>query len=32
MKSWIKYCQAALTRRFLVGLTAVAMVFSFAVY
>ncbi len=32
MKSWIKYCQAALTRRFLVGLTAVAMVFSLAVY
>ncbi len=32
MNSWIKYCQAALTRRFLVGLTAVAMVFSFAVY
>src|SRR5690348_10422482 len=32
MKSWMKYCQAALTRRFLVGLTAVAMVFSFAVY
>jgi serine protease Do len=32
MKSWIKYCQAALTRRFLVGLAAAAMVFSFAVY
>ena len=32
MKSWITYCQAALTRRFLVGLAAVAMVFSFAVY
>jgi serine protease Do len=32
MKSWIKYCEAALTRRFLIGLTATAMVFSFAVY
>jgi|HubBroStandDraft_1064217.scaffolds.fasta_scaffold00122_52 serine protease Do len=32
MKSWIKYCQAALTRRFLVGLAAVAMVLSFAAY
>src|SRR5271155_1558263 len=32
MKSWIKYCQAALTRRFLVGLAAVAMVMSFAAY
>jgi len=32
MKSWIKYCQAALTRRFLVGFTAAAMVLSFAVY
>jgi serine protease Do len=32
MKSWIKYCQAALTRRFLVGLAAAAMVLSFAVY
>ena len=32
MKSWIKYCQAALTRRFLVGVAAAAMVFSFVVY
>jgi serine protease Do len=32
MKSWIKYCQAALTRRFLVGLAAVAMALSFAAY
>ena len=32
MKSWIKYFQAALTRRFLVGLTAAIMVFSFAAY
>jgi serine protease Do len=32
MKRWIKYCQAALTRRFLVGLAAVAIVMSFAAY
>ncbi|HET6179908.1 MAG TPA: Do family serine endopeptidase [Candidatus Sulfotelmatobacter sp.] len=32
MKSWIKYCQAALSRRFLVGFAAAAMVFSFAAY
>ena len=32
MKSWIKYCQAALTRRFLVGFTAAAIVLSFAAY
>jgi len=32
MKSWIKYCQAALTRRFLVGVAAAAMVFSLAAY
>jgi serine protease Do len=32
MKSWIKYCQAALTRRFLVGVAAAAMVLTFAVY
>jgi serine protease Do len=32
MKNSIKYCQAALTRRFLVGLAAVAMVLSFAAY
>lgn len=32
MKSWIKYCQAALTRRVLVGVAAAALVFSFAAY
>src|SRR5580698_3317595 len=32
MKSWMKYCQAALNRRFLVGLGAIAMVFSLAAY
>jgi serine protease Do len=32
MKNWIKYCQAALTRRFLVGLAAVATVLSLAAY
>src|SRR5216683_796803 len=32
MKNWIKYCQAALNRRFLVGLTAVAMILSLAAY
>jgi serine protease Do len=32
MKSWIKYCQAALTRRFLVPLAASAMVLSLAAY
>jgi serine protease Do len=32
MKNWIKYCQAALTRRFLVGLAAVAMVLSLTAY
>jgi serine protease Do len=32
MKSWIKYCQAALTRRVLVVLAAAAMIFSFAAY
>jgi serine protease Do len=32
MKSWIKYCQAALNRRFLAPLAAVAMVLSLTVY
>ncbi len=32
MKSWIKYCQAALTRRFLIGFTAVAIVLSLGAY
>src|ERR1700730_13685976 len=32
MKSWIKYCQVVLKRRFLVPLTAVAMVLSLAAY
>jgi len=32
MKNWIKYCQAALNRRFLVGLAAVAMILSLAAY
>ncbi len=32
MKSWMKNCQGALNRRFLVGLAAVAMVLSLAVY
>jgi serine protease Do len=32
MKSWMKYCRAALNRRFLVGLGAIAMVFSLAAY
>ncbi len=32
MKSWIKYCQAALTRRFLVGVAAAAVMCSFAAY
>jgi serine protease Do len=32
MKSLIKYCQAALSRRFLVGLAAVAMVLSLTAY
>ena len=32
MKSWIKYCQAALNRRFLVPLAAVAMVLSVTAY
>jgi serine protease Do len=32
MKSWMKYCQAALNRRFLIGLGAIAMVFSLAAY
>jgi serine protease Do len=32
MKSWIKYCQAALNRRFLVPLAAVAMVLSLTAY
>jgi serine protease Do len=32
MKNWIKYCQAALNRRFLVGLAAAAMVLSLAAY
>jgi serine protease Do len=32
MKSWIKYCQSALNRRFLVPLAAVAMVLSLTAY
>ncbi len=32
MKSWIKYCQVVLNRRFLVPLAAVAMVLSLAAY
>jgi serine protease Do len=32
MKSWIKYCQAALNRRFLIPLAAVAMVLSVTAY
>jgi serine protease Do len=32
MKSWIKYCKAALNRRFLVPLAAVAMILSLAAY
>ena len=32
MKSWIKYCQAALNRRFLVPVAAVAMVLSLTAY
>jgi serine protease Do len=32
MKNWIKYSQAALNRRILVGLAAVAMIFSLAAY
>jgi len=32
MKSWMKYCQAALNRRFLIALAAVGMVFSLAAY
>ena len=32
MKNWIKYCQAALNRRFLAGLAAVATIFSLAAY
>ncbi|MGA8214175.1 MAG: Do family serine endopeptidase [Candidatus Sulfotelmatobacter sp.] len=32
MKSWIKHCQAALNRRFLVPLAAVAMVLSLTAY
>ena len=32
MKSWIKYCQAAFNRRFLVPLAAVAMVLSLTAY
>jgi serine protease Do len=32
MKNWIKHCQAALNRRFLVGLAAVAMMLSLAAY
>src|SRR5580693_4321484 len=32
MKSWIKYCQAALNRRFLLALAAVAMVLSLTAY
>jgi serine protease Do len=31
-QSWIKQCQAALSRRFLVGMAAVAMVFSLVAY
>jgi serine protease Do len=32
MKSWIKYCQAAFNRRFLIALAAVAMVLSLTAY
>ncbi len=32
MKSWITYCQAALNRRFLISLAAVAMVLSLTAY
>ena len=32
MKNWIKHCQAAVNRRFLVGFVAVAMIFSLAAY
>ncbi|HYL94174.1 MAG TPA: DegQ family serine endoprotease [Terriglobales bacterium] len=32
MKSWLKHCQAALTRRLLVGLAAAGMVFSLAAF
>ena len=32
MKNWIKYCQQALNRRFLVGLAAVAMAWSLTAY
>src|ERR1700678_480520 len=32
MKSWIKYCQAALSRRFLIPLAAVAVVLSLTAY
>jgi serine protease Do len=32
MKSWIKYCKAALNRRFLVPLAAVAMILSLTAY
>lgn len=32
MKNWINACRAAITRRFLVGITAAAMVLSFAAY
>jgi serine protease Do len=32
MKSWINYCQAALNRRFLIALAAVAMVLSLTAY
>src|SRR5271170_3489448 len=32
MKSWTKYCQAALNRRFLIALAAVAMALSLTAY
>ena len=32
MKSWIRYCQTALTRRFLAGMVTTAMVLSFAAF
>jgi serine protease Do len=32
MKSWMKYCQAALNKRFLIALAAVGMAFSLAAY
>jgi serine protease Do len=32
MKSWIKYCQVALNRRFLIALAAVAMIVSLTAY